>query len=142
VSLGATDAPKPAVPPSRRIDENVYAESPGKTRWGVAPFVAAGVGLAGLGGYAVFTQWGRTDNAELAQCAPNCDEASVEHIRKLYVAADVSLGVGVVALGAAAWLFFSGVDAKDPPPPGKTTAYSFDVKPSASGVLATVSGEF
>jgi hypothetical protein len=144
VALGpsAKGAPPSGSPPSRQIDENVYAESSGRPKWGVAPFVAAGVGLAGLGGYAIFTHWGRTDNAQLARCAPNCSEDSVDHIRNLYVAADVSLGVGIVAIGAAAWLLLAGGDVKDPPAPAKTASYSFDVKPSRSGVLATVSGAF
>jgi hypothetical protein len=54
----------------------------------------------------------------------------------------VSLGVGVVALGAAVWLLFSGDGAKEPPSAGKTTAFAFDVKPSSAGALATVSGAF
>jgi hypothetical protein len=123
----------------RHIDEDVYAE-PAK-KWGFAPYVAAGVGLAGIGGYALFTHWGRTDNERLAQCAPHCAEGSVDHIRNLYLVADVSLGVGIAALGAAAWLFLSGGRDKEPEP-GKAPAYTFDVRPSRASVMATVSGSF
>jgi hypothetical protein len=133
-------AAPPPRPPSRRIDEEVYAADSARGTRGAAPYVAAGIGLAGLGGFALFTQWGRADNAELARCAPNCSEGTLDHIRTLYVAADVSLGVGIVALGAAAWLFLSDT-AKDPKPT-KAPAYTFDVRPSHTGVVATLSGKF
>jgi hypothetical protein len=41
------------------------------------------------------------------QCAPNCAKDDVASIRTKYWAADISLGVGVVALGIGTvlWLF-------------------------------------
>jgi hypothetical protein len=138
VSFGPADPAKPAGP-RRQIDEDLYDEP--KAKWGAAPYIAAGAGLAGLGGFALFTHWGRTDNEALAQCAPNCTQGSVNHIRNLYLVADVSLGVGIVALGAAAWLFLSGRQDKDAQH-GKAPAYAFDVRPSRGTVMATVSGQF
>jgi hypothetical protein len=147
VSFGSADGeptkplPGTAAQPSRPIDEEAYPESSRSGKRGAAPYVAAGIGLAGLGGFALFTQWGRSDNAELTRCAPNCSEGTLDHIRNLYIVADVSLGVGIVALGAAAWLFLSS-DGSKPPASVKTTAYTFDVRPSPSSVIATMSGRF
>ena len=64
-----------------------------------------GAGLAGIGGFALLTNWGRKDNTSLSQCAPACPQATVDHIHRLYLEADVSLGVGLVALGAAYWAY-------------------------------------
>jgi hypothetical protein len=131
---------EPPKGPPRPIDEDAYPESSGG-KWGAAPYVAAGVGLAGIGGYALFSQWGRSDNDELSRCAPNCSEGALDHIRNLYVVADVSLGVGIVALGTAAWLFLSA-DSHKSPAPSKPTAFTFDLRSSRTGIVASVAGEF
>jgi len=103
----------------------------------VAPYLLGGVGLVGLGAYGMFTYWGKKDNEQLSACSPSCQPASLEHIRKLYLVADISLGVGVVALGAATVVALSSGSSKK-----KESAYAVDVQPGPSGALATVSGSF
>ena len=106
----------------------------------VAPYVAGGLGLAGVGAFAILFSWAMSDNEKLLRCSPDCAQASVDRVRNLYVAADVSLGAGIIGLGASTWMFL----AADPPTrarPGPS-AYVVDVKPSRSGIFATVSGSF
>jgi hypothetical protein len=106
----------------------------------VAPYVAGGLGLAGVGGFALLSYWATTDNNLLLRCSPDCSQASVDHVRDLYIAADVSLGAGIVGLGAATWMFLAAEPVKHAQP--NPSGYVVDVKPSRSGMFATVSGTF
>jgi hypothetical protein len=128
---------EPSVVPKAADEPPPKTESSGGA--GVAPYLLGGVGLAGLGAYGAFTYWGKKDNQLLSECSPNCSPASLEHIRKLYLIADISLGVGVVALGAATWIALSSGSSKEK---SSETAYVIDVKPTPSGAFATVSGSF
>jgi hypothetical protein len=118
------------------VDPPAKTESSGGS---AAPYLLGTVGVASLGAYGAFTYWGKKDNQLLSQCSPNCSPASLEHIRKLYLVADISLGVGVVALGAATWIALSSGSSKEKP---NEAAYVVDVKPTPSGAYATVSGSF
>ena len=90
-------------------------------------YLFGGAGLLGVGAGALLTYWGKTDNAALAGCAPNCSPSSVEHIRRLYLGADVSFAAGGAALGLAALLFATS---------------HVDVQPARSGALASFRGVF
>jgi hypothetical protein len=107
---------------------------------GAAPYVLGAAGLVSLGSYGLFSMWGRKDNDALSQCAPNCDPASVDHIRKLYLVADISLGIGVAALGTGVVWLLASPSSKEKPP--TQASYKFDVRPTPSGGYATVSGSF
>jgi hypothetical protein len=111
---------------------------------GALPYVIGAAGLAGIGGYGLFVAWGRKDNEQLAQCAPYCSPESVDHVRKMYLAADISLGVGIAALGTAAtWLILGG--SSSPSPKDERTSrprYVVDVRPSPAGGFATFTGTF
>jgi hypothetical protein len=138
-----TSPSKPASDPSPEIakatpDTRPENGSSGGTR--VAPYVAGGLGLAGVGGFAVLFSWAMTDNEKLLRCSPDCAQASVDRVRNLYIAADVSLGAGIIGLGAAAWMFLAA-DPATRAQPGPS-AYVVDVKPSRSGFFATVSSTF
>jgi hypothetical protein len=66
-----------------------------------------GVGAAGLVGFAGLAGAGYARERDLeTACAPRCARDRAEPIERLYLAADISLGVGVVAaaLGLWAWL--------------------------------------
>jgi hypothetical protein len=90
-------------------------------------YLLGGVGLLGVGAGGLLTYWGKTDNSALAACTPNCQPSSVEHIRRLYLAADVSFAAGGAALGIASLLFATS---------------HFDVQPAHSGAFATFKGVF
>jgi hypothetical protein len=82
----------------------------------------AGASLAGLGvaGLAAFTALGLDARAEekdlRTTCRPNCSEGAVSSVRTRYTLANVSLGVGVAALGAAAFVLLTGKSSSPPDP--------------------------
>jgi len=106
----------------------------------ILPLVLTGVGVAALGTGAVLTLWGRNDNKNLSNCAPNCADATLSHIKRVYQGADIAIGVGVAALAAAYWsyAFTSGSGESK----GAETALRLDVAPTTSGGFAAVSGRF
>jgi hypothetical protein len=70
------------------------------------PYILAGVGVVGIAGFAGFGLSARGRLSELRDtCAPNCDPGEKRSIQTQLVLADVSLAIGVVSLGAAAYLF-------------------------------------
>jgi hypothetical protein len=105
---------------------------------GALPYVVGGAGVAAIGLGALMIVWGNKDNDQLTQCQPNCSQDSVDHIKSLYTTADISIGVGVAALGVATYLFVTGSTKEKAPARG----YAFDVQPTPSGAFATVSGAF
>jgi len=73
----------------------------------VAAYVLAGVGVAALGSFAAFAITGKSAESAMDGCKPACSQAQADKMRLRYLLADISLGVGVVALGAGGYLFFS-----------------------------------
>jgi hypothetical protein len=87
--------PAKAAPPSEP------KEKPGS----IAPIVVlGGVGVLALGGFAFFGITGKNDVDDLQGCKPNCRQDDVDSARTKLILADVSLGVGIVALGIATYL--------------------------------------
>jgi len=84
----------------------------------VAAFVLAGVGVAALGSFAAFAITGKSAEHDMDGCKPYCQQSQADKMRLRYLIADISLGVGVVALGASGYFFFSA--SKDP----ATSAYN------------------
>jgi len=102
------------------------------------PLAVGGAGLATLAAGGLLTYWGRRDNDALSQCSPSCSPSSVSHIRTLYALSDVSIGVGIAAVGVATWLWVSSGASKEQPAPQAV----FDVNPTRSGAIASVRGAF
>ena len=74
----------------------------------VWPWIAAAVGMAGGAGFAYWGLSGRRDADTLAeQCGrdKSCSNSQVDPVREKLIFADISLGVGLVAVGAAIWGF-------------------------------------
>lgn len=89
-------------------------ETPAKPR-SALPFVLAGVGVVAIGSFAYF---GLRSSRELRDvkdsgCAPRCDASEVDAIKTRMIVGDVSLGIGVVALGVAGWLWLSDDDSSN-----------------------------
>jgi len=68
--------------------------------------ITAGLATIGVAGLAMFTGFGLAGSSdrsdlEASGCAPACDPAAVDAMWTKFTIADVSLGIGVVALGAA-----------------------------------------
>jgi hypothetical protein len=77
---------------------------------GMSPWfwIASGVALVGAGGFTAFGLAGRADLRDLDRCEPRCASDDVDAARTKYLLADISLGVGIVGLGVATYLFFTG----------------------------------
>jgi hypothetical protein len=116
------------------------AEPARKESSNLAPYLVGSAGLAGVAGFGILYALARNENKTLGECWPNCSETKLDGIRRLYLAADISLGVGVAALGAATWLFLSHPAGENPAP--RTPRYVVGVAPERSGFYATVSGQF
>jgi len=95
----------------------------------VPSYLVLGLGATSIGGAALLTTWGRADNKRLADCTPNCPQASVDHIHRLYMGADISLGVGITAIAVGSWLAWR-----------THSHHALAVQPTASGFLASFSG--
>jgi hypothetical protein len=120
---------------------SVQADERTGTPWSV--YALAGVGLLGVGGYGAFTLKGRADNDALVQgCKPDCSPTSVHHIRNAYLAADISLGIGVAALLASTYLFLRSDSGEESRGSRASNISTLSVAPTSSGALATVGGTF
>jgi hypothetical protein len=164
----ATAAPPPAAPPApRKVKELPPPEEAAKQiaekeeadkerngpevtlattseepRSSKLPYVIGAAGLASIGAGAAFIYWARKDNNALASCSTaetNCPQSAVDHVHRMYLVGNVALGAGVAALGTAIWLH-----ARDGSPKETRSeeAYRFDVAPTGSGAVASVSGSF
>lgn len=82
---------------------------PPKSRSKILPLALVGVGVVSLGGMTAFWLRAKSKQETLdeAGCAPNCTDKSVGIITRNRLLGDIALGVGIVSLGAAAYLFFS-----------------------------------
>jgi hypothetical protein len=129
-SVGSGDA---------QLDLAAVAQRPTAPR-GALPYVFTAAGLAGLGGSALLFYWAKSDNAKAAACLPGCSQAGGDHIRRLDLVADVSVGVGAAFLIAGAWLFFRSSPMQEGGSPKSN--YQLDVATTSSGAVATVSGAF
>jgi hypothetical protein len=105
-------------------------------------YVLGGIGALGVGGYALLTYWGRQQNNELDRCTPNCPNKNVDHIKKLYLYSDISLGVGLAALVASTWLFVTSSPSSTKDVATGHKPYAFDLKATGSSAFATLSGAF
>jgi hypothetical protein len=73
----------------------------------VATYVAGGVALAAFASAIVFGAMGRSDLDALHRCSPYCSDSDVDTLRTKMIVTDVTLAIGTVATGVAAWLFFT-----------------------------------
>ena len=81
------------------------AEAPRSRPVPVGVYVLGGLGVAGLGSFAVLGALGKADESHLSStCSPACSSSDVQGVRGKYLGADIALGVGVASLaGAAIW---------------------------------------
>jgi hypothetical protein len=122
---------------------------------GILTYATAGVGVLGVTGYFLLNYWGKKDNDKLGDCAAAgnlCPVASVDHIQKLYLAANISGGIGLVALAASAYLYYRSQVGEEQPvtstasmkPKRKPSAsiHMLDVQPTNAGAIASIGGSF
>lgn len=104
-------------------------------------YVLAGVGVVGLAGFAYFGLSGNSDKDAL-ECADTktCSDEELDPIKKKYLYADISLGVGLVSLGVATYLLVTKPGKEAPPASAKRLR--FDATPTRGGGFAAISGRF
>lgn len=118
--------------------------------WIVPTAIVGGIGVLALGSFAVFGLSGRgdVDDLEDSGCRPNCNKDDVDSARTKLIIADVSLGVGVVALGVAAYMFFTrpktetSVKAAVAKPRSFASSLRVDARGLPGGAFAGVSAPF
>jgi hypothetical protein len=73
-------------------------------------WIAAGIGAAALTSWGVFALSGHSLQSKLDECSPNCNASrhgDFDAMRRDYLIADLSLGVGIASAGVATWFVLS-----------------------------------
>lgn len=121
-SLAPAPPPKTTEPPP----VEVKASAP------VLGYVLAGVGVVGLGSFGYFAYAGTSQKSDLEKtCAPNCLQSDVDSVKQKLLIADVSLAVGLVALGVGAYLILTNGSGKGD---AKAAASRLVVGPTGAGL--------
>ena len=95
-----------ASPPSPSASTALPPDAPPKRTPALA-LTLAGVTVVGVAGFAYFGLKGLSDENQLrGSCKPTCNPAEADAVRTKYHVADVSLGIGILAAGLAAWVYF------------------------------------
>ncbi len=129
--------PGPAPPPSQQSEGGSL----------VPAFIVGGIGVVGLIGFTVFGLTGKSAVDDLRdgpnKCAPNCKESDVDAARTKLILADISLGIGVVALAVATYMILTRpkIDVEGGPPkaaraterPKTSSSLLLDVGPARGG---------
>jgi hypothetical protein len=124
------------VPLAATAPVEVRAPSVRQRSW-LVPGIFAGVGVAGLGGFAGLGAWGRASESKLEDtCAPTCSRDRVSGVRTKYLMADVSLGVGVASLALGAYFLLRDEQ------PASAHARTLDVQASDGRTVVTYGGAF
>ena len=124
---------EPATPPPSESPASGGGPSPTAATW-----IFGGIGVAGLATFAGFAVSARSSFDNLQRtCSPYCAASDVDSIRRQALIADVSLGVGVVALGIAAYTFLAH---RETPAPAATS--TLEVRPRGDGAVVELGGAF
>ncbi len=114
----------------------------------VAAYILSGFGVVGIGGFTYFGLTAKSHRDDLrADCAPSCDESRVDAAKREQLFANVSLGVGVVALGAATWVVLGSRPSAVPAATGGATRSrapkaAADLRLLPGGGVAMIRGAF
>lgn len=104
----------------------------------VPAWIFGGVGVLGIAGFSLLWPTAISDFHDLrTSCRNHCTDAQVDPVRTRVIAADISLGVGIAALGVATWLFLSSS-----PSTPKSKAARVDMRASSQGGGLSVETSF
>lgn len=102
----------------------------------VLSFVFGGLGIAGLGLFTTFAVLGLSERNELRDtCAPACSEDQVNSVKTKFLVADISLGVGIASLSAAAFFLITAPSAPKENKSASRPAYFFAAPQKGGGML-------
>jgi hypothetical protein len=100
VDFAATPtAPAPPPPPPR--PEERTREVP------TLVYVLGAIGGVGLGVSTYFGVSGLSARSEANACGSACTERQIDVVNQRFLAADIALGLGVAAIGAAVWMYLA-----------------------------------
>lgn len=114
----------------------------------LVPIIAVGaIGVVALGVGTVMGIQGKNDVDDLQKCKPRCAESDVDKARTKLIVADISFGVGAVAVIVAGIMYFTRTKPADRVETKTATApkpsFSFDFAPlPGSGGAAALGGTF
>jgi hypothetical protein len=97
---------------------NAVGASPALDKSGTAPdrtlvWVFGGVSAVALESFGYFAIKGQSDYSDLNdRCAPACSKSDSDAVKTKFLIADISLGVALVAAGAATYFYLSPPSAK------------------------------
>jgi len=124
------------------LPERLATSRPSETRsngTGALPWLFGGVGVLGLSGFALLGVYGSERESELREsCAPNCRAAELAEVRRTYLFADISLGVGLLGLGTAATLYFTSDSSQT----ARAGSLRLGVTPLGTGLASVCEGSF
>lgn len=136
----AATSPEREARPGRAPEQGTEAHAVTPASTSLVPYLLGGAGFAAIGTSFLLGQRPRRDDSSLLErCAPHCRLPQVERAHGKLGLADLTLGGGVLMLGAATWLFFSGGAGEQAP---SEASYRVDVKRTRSGAFATLRGAF
>src|SRR5262249_55364962 len=103
----------------------------------VSVYVTGAIGIVALGTFGAFAIAGKSQETDLRNrnCSPSCPKSETDAVKAKYLAADVSLGVGVLAFAAATYLFVTR-------PRIVTSAWFLAPEPLAHGSVVDAVGTF
>lgn len=131
-----------AAKPAENEPDAPDAPSSGPSGKRIGAFVLGGLGVVSLGAFAILGVKGKGDLSDLQNgCGKthSCAEADVDAAKTTLIAADVSLGVGIVSLGVATALFVTSRSAAKPANTGFVVPI---VAPAPGGGAAMLVGHF
>ncbi len=102
------------------------------------PYLAYGLGALGIVALGSFTYFGLTGKAkerDLDACAPLCERSDYRAMKRDYIVADTSLGIGVVLLVVSTYLFATHEEKP-------VSARRYDIVPEKKGAKLMLSGSF
>jgi hypothetical protein len=129
-------------PPSPSANATTTAEPEVRPKGRILPYALAGVGALGIAGFATFALLGSSQQDELGRtCSPFCQSSQVDSVKTKFLLADVSLGVGLISLGVATYIFVKnhGANAANVAP---STSVSFIPRSSGAGGVLQLSTSY
>ncbi len=109
-------------------------------------YLLAGAGVVAIGAFAYLGATGVHDEqaarSGASKCAPDCAPSRVDSIKRKYLYADVSLGIGAVCIGLATYLLVQDAGGEAPQSAESARRVHVDLAPTAHGAVGALSGRF